>query len=135
MDDKHVVFGEVLNGKSIVRQIENLKTQSGDKPQPDVTITNCGELTGEEAETADQRAPDETGDPYEDFPEDAKTGDKEFTASETIKIVTEVKEFGNAAFKAGNFSLGLEKYQKGLRYLNEDSNAQEARKRVKKHGR
>jgi peptidyl-prolyl isomerase D len=130
LDNKHVVFGEVLNGKSIVRQIESLKTQSGDKPQPDVTITNCGELTGEEAETADQRAPDETGDPYEDFPEDAKTGDKEFTASEIIKIVTEVKEFGNAAFKAGNLSLGLEKYQKGLRYLNEDlsSESEETKK-------
>jgi peptidyl-prolyl isomerase D len=120
LDGKHVVFGEVLSGKSVVRQIENLRTQSGDKPQLDVTITNSGQLTGEEAETADQHAPDETGDPYEDFPEDAKTGDKEFTASEIIKIVTDVKEFGNAAFKAGKLSLGLDKYQKGLRYLNED---------------
>lgn len=97
-----------------------MKTESGDKPQPDVTITNCGELTGEEAETADLRAPDETGDPYEDFPEDAKTGEKSFTTSEIIKIVTEVKGFGNTAFKAGKLSLGLDKYQKGLRYLNED---------------
>jgi cyclophilin family peptidyl-prolyl cis-trans isomerase len=38
LDKKHVVFGEVINGKSIVRQIENLKTQSGDKPWQDVTI-------------------------------------------------------------------------------------------------
>lgn len=132
MDGKHVVFGEVLNGKSIVRQIENLKTQSGDKPQPDVTITNCGELTGEEAETADQHAPDETGDPYEDFPEDAKTGDEKFTASEIIKIVTEVKEFGNTAFKAGKLSMGLEKYQKGLRYLDEDPDLSSESEETKK---
>ena len=38
LDKKHVVFGEVINGKSIVRQIENLKTQSGDKPYQDVII-------------------------------------------------------------------------------------------------
>ena len=38
LDKKHVVFGEVINGKSIVREIENLKTQSGDKPWHDVTI-------------------------------------------------------------------------------------------------
>ena len=38
LDKKHVVFGEVINGKSIVRQIENLKTQSGDKPWHDATI-------------------------------------------------------------------------------------------------
>ena len=31
-----------------------------------------------------------------------------------------MKEFGNKAFKTGNLSLGLEKYQKGIRYLNED---------------
>jgi cyclophilin family peptidyl-prolyl cis-trans isomerase len=38
LDNKHVVFGEVINGKSIVREIENLKTQSGDKPFSDATI-------------------------------------------------------------------------------------------------
>lgn len=38
LDNKHVVFGEVINGKSIVREIENLKTQSGDKPWHDATI-------------------------------------------------------------------------------------------------
>lgn len=38
LDKKHVVYGEVINGKSIVRQIENLKTQSGDKPFHDATI-------------------------------------------------------------------------------------------------
>jgi peptidyl-prolyl isomerase D len=38
LDKKHVVYGEVINGKSIVREIENLKTQSGDKPYQDATI-------------------------------------------------------------------------------------------------
>jgi peptidyl-prolyl isomerase D len=120
LDGKHVVFGEVLSGKSIVRQIENLPTQSGDKPQRDVIIADSGELTGDEALAADKRGPDSLGDSYEDFPEDAKSGEKEFTAAEVIKIATEVKEFGNKAFKDGNLELGLEKYQKGLRYLNED---------------
>lgn len=41
LDGKHVVFGEVLDGKGIVRKIENLKTQN-DKPIHDVTI--AGEL-------------------------------------------------------------------------------------------
>jgi peptidyl-prolyl isomerase D len=100
-----------------VRKIENLPTQSGDKPAKDVTITNCGELTGDEAEGAGQKAPDSTGDPYEDFPED-QAG--EATASQILKIATDLKGFGNTAFKAGDLSLGLDKYQKGLRYLNED---------------
>lgn len=37
LDGKHVVFGEVLSGKSIVRKIENIKTQN-DKPVQDVII-------------------------------------------------------------------------------------------------
>ena len=114
LDGKHVVFGEVLNGKSLIRKIENTPTDSGDKPHKDITITNCGQLTGDEAETASQKTPDSTGDPYEDFPEDLN---EKPSASETVKIVTELKGFGNTAFKAGDLSLGIDKYQKGLRYL------------------
>jgi len=32
------VFGEVINGKSIVREIENLPTESGDKPLQEAII-------------------------------------------------------------------------------------------------
>lgn len=38
LDGKHVVFGKVVNGKSIVRRIENIKTLSSDKPSQPVTI-------------------------------------------------------------------------------------------------
>ncbi|KAJ5469646.1 Peptidyl-prolyl cis-trans isomerase D [Penicillium diatomitis] len=116
LDGKHVVFGEVLNGKSIIRKIENMPTQS-DKPKVDVTVVDCGELTGEEYDNADKRAQDSTGDPYEDFPEDHQG--EELTATAVLKIATELKGFGNTAFKKGELNLGLEKYQKGLRYLNE----------------
>ncbi|KAL4881081.1 peptidyl-prolyl cis-trans isomerase D [Aspergillus karnatakaensis] len=116
LDGKHVVFGEVLNGKSIVRKIENLPTQA-DKPTQDVTIVDCGELTGEEYDNADKKAPDATGDPYEDFPDDHQG--EQLSAPVCFKIASELKNFGNTAFKSGNSNLGLEKYQKGLRYLNE----------------
>jgi len=117
LDGKHVVFGEVLAGKSIVRKIENLPTQGSDKPQKDVVIVDCGELTGSEANDLPVQAPDSTGDTYEDFPEDNPTT---LSATEVLKIATELKGFGNSAFKANNLYLGLDKYQKGLRYLNED---------------
>ena len=63
-----------------------------------------------------KKEPDSTGDPYEDFPEDQG---KEFKGPEIFKIVSELKEFGNKAFKTGDLNLALDKYQKGLRYLNE----------------
>jgi peptidyl-prolyl isomerase D len=118
LDGKHVVFGEVLNGKSIVRQIENLPTQS-DKPTRDVVISNCGELSGEEAVKADTKAPDAYGDEYEDFPED-DASETPISAARVLKIASDCKDFGNKAFKAGDLNAALAKYQKGLRYLNED---------------
>lgn len=116
LDGKHVVFGEVINGKSVVRKIENMQTSS-DKPKVDVTIVDCGELTGEDYKNATARMQDATGDPYEDFPEDHQG--EELTAPLSFKIASELKTFGNTAFKSGDLNLGLEKYQKGLRYLNE----------------
>lgn len=116
LDGKHVVFGEVINGKTIVRKIENLPTQA-DKPQAgDVTIVDCGELSGRAFESATEIAPDSTGDPYEDFPDDQGT---DLKGTEYFKIASELKDMGNKAFKAGDNELGIEKYQKALRYLSE----------------
>ncbi|GAM43216.1 hypothetical protein TCE0_047r17841 [Talaromyces pinophilus] len=121
LDGKHVVFGQVINGKSLVRKIENMPTQA-DKPNQDVVVADCGELKGEEYENADKKAVDATGDPYEDYPADH---DAELTAPSAFEIATKLKELGNTAFKAGQTYVGLEKYQKGLRYLNEVANADE----------
>ena len=118
LDGKHVVFGEVLAGKSIVRHIENLPAPS-DKPSQDCIIEDCGELTGAAAETLPTKQPDKTGDPYEDYPEDQAAGDEELKGTEIVKIATELKGYGNAAFKTQDNDLALDKYQKGLRYLHE----------------
>lgn len=120
LDDKHVVFGHVLSGKNVVREIESSPTQEGDKPTKDVVITDCGELTGDEAATADIKQPDSLGDQYEDFPEDTPAGQASLDAKAILKIATECKGFGNTAFKAGDNPLALKKYKKALRYLNED---------------
>ena len=122
LNGKHVVFGEVINGKSIVRQIENLPTKS-DKPDKDVVIEDCGELQGDGYERAKEKQPDSTGDPYEDFPEDQG---EDLSATTIAKIATELKDLGNKAFKGGDLPLGLAKYQKGLRYLREEPESQES---------
>ncbi|RMZ77799.1 hypothetical protein DV737_g4241, partial [Chaetothyriales sp. CBS 132003] len=115
LDGKHVVFGEVINGKNIVRKIENLPTQS-DKPQgPGVVIADCGQLEGNNYASATEKTPDETGDPYEDFPEDQG---EDLTGEDYYKIAADLKEYGNKAYKTGDLDVGIEKYQKALRYLN-----------------
>lgn len=115
LDSKHVVFGEVINGKNIVRKIENLPAQS-DKPQGgDVTIADCGQLEGTAFDSATEKAPDATGDPYEDFPDDQG---QDLKGEDYFKIASNLKDYGNKAFKSGDNEVGIEKYQKGLRYLN-----------------
>ncbi|CAC5360762.1 PPIB [Mytilus coruscus] len=42
LDGAHVVFGKVLQGMDVVKQIENVATNSGDQPIEPVTITDCG---------------------------------------------------------------------------------------------
>ncbi|XP_065843375.1 peptidyl-prolyl cis-trans isomerase-like [Oscarella lobularis] len=44
LDDKHVVFGQVIEGMDVVRKMEVVGTQSG-KTSRRVVITDCGELT------------------------------------------------------------------------------------------
>ena len=134
LDDKHVVFGEVLSGKSVVRKIENTPTQPGDKPVKEVKISgmsdltgahkvqeltlyiDCGQLDEDAASTTEKRTADPMGDTYEDYPEDQS---EDLSAETILQIASAMKEFGNKAFKAGDLDLSLDKYQKGIRYLHE----------------
>merc|ERR1712119_25477 len=42
LDGRHVVFGKVIKGMSVVRKVEGNKTDGRDKPVKEVKIINCG---------------------------------------------------------------------------------------------
>ncbi|CAG9802815.1 unnamed protein product [Chironomus riparius] len=44
LDNRHVVFGKIIKGMSVVRAIESSKTDGRDKPVEDVVIADCGVL-------------------------------------------------------------------------------------------
>ena len=125
LDDKHVVFGEVIKGKSIgttvstlyfpllhfylqVRQVENYPTSSGDVPSSPIIISDCGVLSPDDPSLQDDPAA-QAGDPYEDYPEDE---DKDSENPEiALEIAQGVREIGNKLFKEGKTEEALQKYQ------------------------
>lgn len=117
LDGKHVVFGQVVKGKSVVREMENVKTTAGDAPVSPVVIEDCGQLPADDPSlSTDAATAVEGGDPYEDWPEDEESGDTEKTEF-ALKVASDVRAAGNALFKQGNVNGALTKYQKSLRYL------------------
>jgi peptidyl-prolyl cis-trans isomerase B (cyclophilin B) len=44
LDGRHVVFGKIIKGMSVVRKIESSKTDGRDKPAQDVVIADSGSI-------------------------------------------------------------------------------------------
>mmetsp|Transcript_26108 Transcript_26108/g.43134 ORF Transcript_26108/g.43134 Transcript_26108/m.43134 type:complete len:262 (-) Transcript_26108:353-1138(-) len=58
LDDKHVVFGRVIEGMPIVQSIEKVETGENDRPLEPVIIARCGELERIQVEVTDDEADD-----------------------------------------------------------------------------
>jgi len=123
LDGKHVVFGKVLKGKDIVREIENQPTSS-DKPHKDCIISNCGEL----AEGEDDGVQVDAKDPYPQFPSDC---DPALSVDQTIAAASAIRTLGNEFFSSTppNYSAAAKKYTKCLKYL-EGGDAKLASERI-----
>lgn len=56
LNGRHVVFGKVLEGMSVVRKIEKTKTDARDKPEKDVVIAAAGEIAVEKPFAVEKKA-------------------------------------------------------------------------------
>lgn len=52
LDGKHVVFGHVVEGMDIVRQVEDVSVGANDRPEVEVVIEDCGQMPADYKEPA-----------------------------------------------------------------------------------
>jgi len=133
LDGKHTVFGRVLKGQDTVRAIEQVPTdESSNRPLEPVTIVDSGEFT-EGMDPNEGFEPVDPSDPYPEFPADndefhIETGDA--PVAKKIEIANKIKELGNEKFKAQDYDTAIRKYNKALRYLDEELPSEDDQKLI-----
>lgn len=113
LDGKHVVFGRLLKGSDVVRELENVKKQ-GENPAMECKIEDCGEL--QPGEDDGVVIDDGTGDKVPDAPSESDFTFEKF--DELISAIESVKAIGNEQFKLSNHKLALKKYRKAVKFIN-----------------
>lgn len=136
LDGKHVAFGKVVAGKSVLRLLEDLETAPGDAPVLPVTISDCGELQRDAKLLMPFIGSQDglTADKYEEHPDDnfnlgKGEGELNFDDPEqALRVTQEIKAFATEVYKmAGEaedeqertmvLRVALQKYKKALRYV------------------
>jgi peptidyl-prolyl isomerase D len=128
LDGKHVVFGKVIKGMGLIRKIESMKTTS-DRPDVPIVISDCGVLE----DGQDDGVPtvvSEDGDKYPDFVEESGL----VKHDDLIKAAGEIRKLGNDYFVKKDFAIGLEKYEKALRYVDSSEFAGPEKKLLETEG-
>ncbi|VDB96525.1 unnamed protein product [Peniophora sp. CBMAI 1063] len=115
LDGKHVVFGEVIRGKSVVREVENYPTSDGDKPTAPIVIEDCGTLSPDDPCLVIDASSSPDGDIYEDYPEDDTHDTQDLAVA--LEIAAKLREIGATYWKNGDSETALKKWRKAMHYL------------------
>lgn len=120
MAGKYSVIGHVIHGKSIIREIERVKTNKDDVPESNVVIDQCGVWTDDMPVPIFNASYDTIGgDIYEEYPEDDDSNFNQESTEEAFNVASQIKESGTLLFKKGDKENARFKYIKALRYIME----------------
>ena len=114
LNNTNVVFGKVLKGLGVVKDLQDISTTDSDKPLQKIQIINCGQFSQDD----EWNLEDNDGeDIYTPYPEDSKIPSfKNLTYKNIVEIIIRIKNVGNAYFKKNKYSIAERKYKKALRY-------------------
>ena len=114
---KHTVFGHVIHGKSVVREVERVSTNSQYEPTVAVVIESCGEWNDSMDVPIFNASYDQAGgDVYEEYPDDDQTIEEDSVES-AYTAIERIKESGTILFKRGDKTQAYLKWRKCLRYI------------------
>lgn len=115
LNGQHTVFGKVIMGMGVIREVEVVSTHS-DVPDEDIVIENCGifqvgMLLGPEDPTGEDR--------YPPFPEDCPTSLlNQRSLQDVTAAATLIRNVGNNYYKKKQYVNAHSRYKKAQRYLN-----------------
>jgi cyclophilin family peptidyl-prolyl cis-trans isomerase len=106
LDGKHVVFGRIVSGMEVLKQIEQVPTNYNDKPTLPIVITNCGTIEvvkdDQEEEEAKERLKRKQEDLEKDKNKDEDAEEKKKKKPEEVaKQSQKTKEEVDDAVKKG----------------------------------
>ena len=111
LNGKHVVFGRAIKGMGLIKEIEGMKTDTGDVPQKPVVVADCGEFP---VDTKDYGLSENDGteDIYPSYPEDM---DLDFFIEENqekvLEVCSTIKKAGNTFYRSKDFHKGIVYYK------------------------
>ncbi|KAF9818143.1 hypothetical protein SFRURICE_003884 [Spodoptera frugiperda] len=112
LDGTNVVFGEVMAGLGIVREIQRYGEGDLCRPTVDCVIEDCGEIINSEWDVS---CCDGTGDKLPEYPEDYR--DENVTVEQLMVSIRDVKSAGNSYFGDARYKAAIRKYRKCLRSI------------------
>lgn len=94
LNGKHCVFGKVIDGSDVIRDMERVGSSSG-KTKMKVAIADCGQLDGEKKRKAEEEAPETAASP----PKKKAAPSGEMSDADKCKVFLSIKIGGHRAGK------------------------------------
>ncbi|KAF6197488.1 hypothetical protein GE061_020154 [Apolygus lucorum] len=112
LDGTNVVFGKVVFGLGVVKEVSTTSCVQGAPIQPCI-IKDCGQVLPGES----WHIPENDGDNVPAFPDDWNVNENDLKIEDAAAVFNKIKDSGNVFFRKADYPNANRKYKKALRYI------------------